>query len=388
MKKAAVQRKLIWGDGMTEEENISGMSLSFRDRNVAQQIVQRIKKFNLEIQLMHVCGTHQDTIVKYGLDSLLKECGVTVRQGPGCPVCVTTQKDIEEGIRLAETGKIVATYGDMVRVPGTSRSLADIRASGGNVRIVYSIQDAVSIAREAKNEVVFVAVGFETTAPSTAVTLLGDLPPNFSILNCHRYVPPALHALLKLGEVKIQGFIEPGHVSTIIGLKPYEELSLEFNLPQVVSGFEPLDVLMSVYMLARQIKNGEAKVENEYNRVVKYEGNPRALKVLGEVFEHSDLKWRGFPIIPGSGMKLRDKFEQYDARKVYEDELRDVSQREFEEPKGCRCSEVLRGLIDANDCVLFGKSCTPQHPVGPCMVSTEGTCNILYKYSGLREKKR
>nr|MDO8100488.1 hydrogenase formation protein HypD [Candidatus Njordarchaeota archaeon] len=367
---------------MAVEEDASRASLRFRDRATSDKIIKRIKELNFKIQVMHVCGTHQDTIVKYGLDSLLEKCGVTVRQGPGCPVCVTTHKEIEEGIRLAETGKIVATYGDMVRVPGEKKSLMDVRASGGNVRIVYSIQDAVSLAERTKSELVFLAVGFETTAPSTAVTLLSEPPSNFSILSCHRYVPPALHALLEMGEVKIQGLIEPGHVSTIIGLKPYEELSAKYNVPQVVSGFEPLDVLMSVYMLTKQIKNGEAKVENEYSRIVKYEGNPRALEALRKVFEPYDLKWRGFPVIPGSGMLLRKKFEEYDARKIFQDDLEDLSQRQFEEPKGCKCSEVLRGLINSTECQLFGRACTPQHPVGPCMVSIEGACNILYKYHG------
>jgi hydrogenase expression/formation protein HypD len=376
------------GGKMETEGKLSSMSLQFRDRETAEKITRALKSLNLDIQIMHVCGTHQDTIVKYGLDPLLKECGVRVRQGPGCPVCVTTQKEIEEGIRLAETGKVVATYGDMMRVPGEARSLMDVRSSGGNVQVVYSIQDALSIAKKGKDkEVVFIAVGFETTAPSTAVTLLGDPPANFSVLNCHRYVPPALHALLDMGEVKIQGFIEPGHVSTIIGLKPYEELSAKYNIPQVVAGFEPLDVLMSVYMLAKQIEKGEARVENEYTRVVKYEGNPKAIEALGEVFEPYDVKWRGFPVIPSSGMKLKKKFEEFDARRIYEDELKEVSQREFEEPKGCKCSEVLRGLIESTECPLFGKTCTPQHPVGPCMVSMEGACNILYKYYGTKTEK-
>jgi hydrogenase expression/formation protein HypD len=375
------------GKQVSSEESVGRMTLAFRDKEMADKIILGIKKLDLKIQIMHVCGTHQDTIVRYGLDPILKDCGVTVRQGPGCPVCVTTQREIEEGIRLAEIGKTVATYGDMVRVPGAQKSLSDIRASGGNVQIVYGIQDAVSMARKSQKPVVFIAVGFETTAPSTAVTLLGDVPSNFSILNCHRYVPPALHALLDMGEVKIQGFIEPGHVSVIIGMKPYEELASRYNLPQVVSGFEPLDILMSVYMLAKQIKKGEAKVENEYARVVKYEGNQKALKALERVFEPYDLKWRGFPVIPRSGMKLRNEFEKYDARVLYEDELKDVSHHEFEEPKGCRCAEVLRGLIESTECPLFAKACTPQHPVGPCMVSIEGSCNILSKYYGTERKK-
>jgi hydrogenase expression/formation protein HypD len=388
MGKAVMHRTVKReSEQMDAGDGTSGSSPGFRDKAVADRIVRRIKELNLKIQLMHVCGTHQDTIVKYGLDSLLGECGVTVRQGPGCPVCVTTQKEIEEGIRLAETGKIVATYGDMVRVPGEKRSLTDVRATGSNVQVVYSIQDAVSLAKKTKDDVVFIAVGFETTAPSTAVTLLEGPPSNFSVLNCHRYVPPALHALLEMGEVKIQGLIEPGHVSTIIGLRPYEELSAKYNVPQVVAGFEPLDVLMSVYMLAKQISNGEARVENEYSRIVKYEGNPKAIEALQKVFEPYDLKWRGFPVIPGSGMLIREQFEKYDARKIFQDELEDMSEREFEEPKGCKCSEVLRGLIDSTECPLFGKACTPQHPVGPCMVSIEGACSILYKYYGKEKRK-
>jgi hydrogenase expression/formation protein HypD len=388
MEKEKKTRRRLKERGETEAgKSASKTVLQFRDRETAELILRGIKSLGLRIQIMHVCGTHQDTIVKYGLDPLLKESGVTVKQGPGCPVCVTTQREIEEGIRLAEKGKIVATYGDMMRVPGEKRSLTDVRASGGNIQVVYSIQDALSIAKRSKESVVFLAVGFETTAPSTAVTLLGDPPANFSILNFHRYVPPALYALLEMGEVKIQGFIEPGHVSTIIGLKPYEPLSVKYNIPQVVAGFEPLDVLMSVYMLAKQIEKGEARVENEYTRVVKYEGNPKAIEALSEVFESYDIPWRGFPVIPGSGMKLRKKFEKFDARRIYEDELKDVSQREFKEPKGCKCSEVLRGLIESSECSLFGRACTPQHPVGPCMVSMEGACNILFKYYGAKAKE-
>jgi hydrogenase expression/formation protein HypD len=188
-----------------------------------------------------------------------------------------------------------------------------------------------------------------------------------------------------MGEFKLDGLIEPGHVSTIIGVKPYEEISKRYHMPQVIAGFEPLDMLMAVYMLALQIRNGEAKVENEYSRVVRYEGNVKALKALDDVFESFDVAWRGFPIIHGSGMKIREEYERFDARKVYEDELKDVSQGAFEDPRGCRCGEVLRGIVDSTDCALFGKGCTPTHPIGPCMVSIEGSCNIEFKY-GLQGK--
>lgn len=361
---------------------MSGDIYKYRYREVADKIVERLKEMKLNIRLMHACGTHQDTIVKHGLEHLLKGAGVEVRQGPGCPVCITPQREIEEGIILAKNGITIATYGDMVRVPGQKKSLLDMRGEGCDVRIVYSIEDAVAIAREAdkKKEVVFFAIGFETTAPSTASTILSTKLENFSILNCHRYFPPALKALIAMGEVKLHGLIEPGHVSTIIGSKPYEEISQKYFIPQVIAGFEPLDVLMAIYMLAKQIKSGEAKVENEYTRAVRYEGNEKALSIMNTVFEPYDVDWRGFDVIPGSGMKLKKEFEQYAAREKFEKDLEELKQLKFEKAKGCKCDEVLRGLIYSQECPLFAKTCTPQHPVGPCMVSMEGSCNIEYKY--------
>lgn len=358
----------------------------FRNKETADKIVRQLKSMNLNIRLMHVCGTHQDTLVHHGLDTLFRECGITIRQGPGCPVCVTTTREYEEAIALARKGVTVATFGDASRVPGRNSSLLSLRAEGYDVRVVYGIEDAIKIAEKTGKRVVFLGVGFETTAPSTAVMILKDLPENFSILNCHRYIPPALNALLDMGEFKLHGLIEPGHVSTIIGVKPYEEFSKRYRIPQVIAGFEPLDMLMAVYMLALQIKNDEARVENEYSRVVRYEGNVKALKALDDVFEPFSVSWRGFPTIHGSGMKIRKEYEGFDARKVYEDELRDVSQEVFEDPKGCRCGEVLRGIVDSTDCPLFGTWCTPASPVGPCMVSVEGSCNIEFRY-GLGRKK-
>lgn len=353
----------------------------FRDKKTSQRISSHLKKMKLDIRLMHVCGTHQDTLLRFGLDQILSDCGVEVRQGPGCPVCVTTPREIEEGITLARRGKIIATFGDMVRVPGIKGSLGDARGEGCTIKMVYSIEDAVALARETRKEVIFMAVGFETTAPSTAITLLANPPDNFSILCCHRYIPPALDAILQMGEVRLDGLIEPGHVSTIIGVRPYVEITEKYGIPQVVAGFEPLDMLMAVYMLARQVKSGKAKVENEYMRSVKYEGNKRALQVLNEVFTPSEFEWRGFPKIPNSVMSLRTEFEKYDARLLYEDELEDLEHVQFEEPEGCLCSEILRGVAEPNGCPLFGKVCTPQRPIGPCMVSVEGSCNILFKYN-------
>ena len=352
----------------------------YRNRETADRIAAKLKGMELNIRLMHVCGTHQDTIVHFGLDSIFKECGVEMRQGPGCPVCVTPTREYEEVITLARKGHVVASFGDASRVMGLKSSLIDLRAEGHDVRIVYGIEDAVKIAKQTDRSVVFMAVGFETTAPSTATTILSGPPENFTVLSCHRYMPPALDALLGLGEVRLQGLMEPGHVSTIIGVEPYEILSQKYRLPQVVAGFEPLDVLMAVYMLAQQVERGEAKVENEYTRVVKNRGNPKALEAMEKVFEPADVEWRGFNIIPRSGTQLRKKFQRYDARKVFEDELKSIEEQTFKQPEGCRCGDILRGVADAEECKLFGLVCTPEHAVGPCMVSAEGLCNIAYKY--------
>jgi hydrogenase expression/formation protein HypD len=330
---------------------------------------------------MHVCGTHQDTLVKNGLDSLLNACGVEIGQGPGCPVCVTTPREIEEMLVLARNGKTVTSFGDMINVPGETESLRSMRTEGCDVRTVYGIEDAVEIAEKNKDlDVVFMAVGFETTAPTTASVILKNPPDNFSILCCHRTIPEALRAIIEMGEIKINGLIEPGHVSTIIGTKPYEFLSKDYKIPQVVAGFEPIDVLMAAWMLVQQIEKGKAFVQNEYSRAVHPEGNIKAQKAIKDVFESGDVKWRGFPVIPKTSLELQKKFERYDARKKFEDELSELKDKEFHEPAGCMCGELLRGLVSPFDCPLFGQACTPETPVGPCMVSIEGSCNIEYRY--------
>lgn len=352
---------------------------SLRDKQLADDIVSQIAKATVHLKFMHVCGTHQDTLVKHGLDVLLRRCGIEIGQGPGCPVCVTTPREIEEVLLLAKKGKTIATFGDMTRVPGVTSSLQQMKTEGCDIRTVYSIEDALLLAdTQKKKEVVFMAVGFETTAPATASALLGEPPLNFSVLCCHRLIPPALQAILQMGEIKIAGFIEPGHVSTIIGAKPYEFISKTYHVPQVIAGFEPLDLLMAVWMLVRQIKQGVAEVQNEYVRAVKPQGNIKAQHVLQQVFEPVDIAWRGFPAIPGSGLRLRRNYAVYDARLKYEDELTDLAEEEIAEPTGCLCGEVLRGLISSKQCPLFGTQCTPENPVGPCMVSSEGSCHIEY----------
>jgi len=355
---------------------------SLEDKHIAEDIVSRMKKLDVNLKFMHVCGTHQDTLVKHGLDVLLKKCGIEIGQGPGCPVCVTTTKEIEEMLLLARNGKTVATFGDMMRVPGEKHSLQSMKAEGCDVRIVYGIEDAVSISEKNRSkDVVFMAVGFETTAPTTASVLLKNPPDNFSVLSCHRMIPPALKAILDMGEIRIDGLIQPGHVSTIIGTKPYEFISKNYSIPQVVTGFEPLDLLMGVWMLVEQIEHGTVAVQNEYTRAVHEDGNVKAKKVIDEVFEPGDKKWRGFHVIPQSSLELRKRFDDYNARKKYEDDLEEIKNKEFKEPKGCMCGELLRGLLSPQDCPLFGAKCKPDSPIGPCMVSIEGSCNIEYRYA-------
>jgi hydrogenase expression/formation protein HypD len=351
-----------------------------RDKEMSRAIIQKLEKMNLKLTLMHVCGTHQDTLIRFGLDSEFKRVGVDIRQGPGCPVCVTPPGEIEEILALARAGLTVAVFGDVMKVPGEKGCLNDAKAEGADVKVVFGIDDAVDLAKRSKNEVVFMAIGFETTAPTTASALLAEPPPNFSVLSCHRTVPPALEAIADMGEIRLHGMIEPGHVSTIIGTKPYEFLSRRYHLPQVVAGFEPLDLMMGVYMIAKQVQEGRAEVENEYTRVVHPNGNPAAIKVMEDAFRSADVPWRGFPVIKKSGLLVKKKLERYDARKKYEDLLAPVHEREFQEAKGCRCGEMLRGIATSEECPLFAKRCSPSAPIGPCMVSKEGSCYISYRY--------
>ncbi len=352
-----------------------------RDKRLSKKIVEELRKRDLDLTIMHVCGTHQDTLVRHGLDELLMGLGIDVREGPGCPVCVTTTREIEEVKALARAGKTVALYGDMLKAPGEDGSLADARAEGADVRIVYSVDDALNMAsNEPDREFVFFGVGFETTAPATAVAIESGPPENFSVYSVHKLTPPAVKGIAQLGEVRLDGVVLPGHVSTIIGKGPWEFASKEFGMPQVIAGFEPLDLLMGIFMLVKQIEDGRAEVDIEYSRVVKPEGNPRAQKILREVFDAVDVEWRGFPVLPESGMELKAKYDDFNARKRYEDILEPLKEKDFRDPPGCRCGEVIRGVIHSWECPLFGNLCTPNNAVGPCMVSSEGACSIEYKF--------
>jgi len=350
----------------------------FRDPKLAEKVADHIKKLaqSHTVKFCHVCGTHEWTITHYGLRSLLPQ-NVDVIAGPGCPVCVVPAADIDEAIALTEKGVTVTTFGDLIRVPGSETSLQEAKASGGDVRVVYGLRDAIQMAEKSPDkEFVFFAVGFETTSPSTAIEVLNKPPENFSFLVSHRLIPPAMELLLGIGDLHIDGFIAAGHVSTIIGLEPYKVFPETYGMPTVVAGFEPLDVLFAVDMLIQQLKDGVAKLENEYKRVVAWEGNVKAQKLLEQVFDLVDGQWRGLGTLPKSALALKKEFEAHDARKKYDlhiEDSRDVL-------KGCLCHLVMVGKIKPPECPSYMTSCVPESPKGPCMVSNEGTCRIWAKH--------
>jgi hydrogenase expression/formation protein HypD len=349
----------------------------FRDARYAQAVVKKIELLTQErdVRIVHVCGTHEDTIVQHGIRSLLP-ASIKLVAGPGCPVCVCAAEDVDMAIELARQGHIVTTFGDMVHVPSTNSSLAKERTLGADVRVVYGASEAVEIARNNPNkQVVLVGVGFETTAPTMAIELIRGPPSNFSILTSLKVVPPAMDILVKLEGFGVDGFITPGHVSTIIGSNAYQPFAEKTGVPCVVAGFEPLDVLEAIRMILTQIEEGRADSENEYTRVVKPEGNLAAQKILDQAFRISDAPWRGLGIIPNSGYSIRKEFAAHDARLRFEfPEIESIDIL-----PGCRCHEVILGMIDPVDCALFGKRCTIEDPYGPCMVGHEGTCRIRYE---------
>jgi len=358
------------------------MDLSgFRDPDIARGLIDAIHATKTgPVKLMEVCGTHTVAIAKNGLRAVMPEW-VTLLSGPGCPVCVTANADIDTAIELARHPEvIVTTFGDMMKVPGSYSSLSREKADGRDVRIVYSPLDALALAeKEPSREVIFVAVGFETTAPLIAAAIMRAQEQgleNFSVFCAHKTVPGALEALANDPEVQINGFILPGHVSTIIGSDPYEYLASEYHIPGVITGFEPVDVLQGIYMLLKQLEEGRAEIEIAYHRGVMPEGNPHARELVERVFEPVDADWRGIGVIPGTGLKIRDDFAHYDAvRRI------PITLPEPREIKGCQCGEVLRGITLPFECKLFGKGCTPEHPIGPCMVSSEGSCAAYYRFT-------
>jgi hydrogenase expression/formation protein HypD len=300
--------------------------------------------------------------------------------GPGCPVCIIPDTDLQMVFHLLEKKDVIfTTFGDMARVPYNGKSLFYFRSKGYDIRVVYSVFDALEIARKSEKMVVHFGIGFETTMPSTALAVLDNVS-NFSVFSSHRFFIPAMDYLLSLGEVKIEGFINPGHVSTITGVRAYESIKEKYRTPQAIAGFEPEDVLFAVLNLVRSIKKGNYNIINVYGRAVKYEGNLRAQEVMEEVFDRKDWEWRGLGKVPDSGASLKKKYSDFDAKKIFEDVFLDFEPHEDLRKKVCRCGDVLRGLITPPECPLFNKSCTPKDPIGPCMVSFEGACNIWAKY--------
>lgn len=354
---------------------------AFRNPKLARDLITRIHREvgDRPISLMEVCGTHTMSIGRFGFRSVMPT-SLHLLSGPGCPVCVTANRDIDRAIAIARIrGVTIATFGDMMRVPGSTSSLAAEKAAGHDVRIVYSPLDALRIAEmEPQRQVVFVSVGFETTTPAIAACLLDaadrDLS-NFSMLCSNKLTPPALRAIADDPQTRIDGFILPGHVSTITGLAPYRFLVDEFGLPGAVTGFEPVDILASIELLVRMVVDGAPDIVNAYRRGVNADGNPTARALTDRVFETVDATWRGLGELAGSGLRIRDEYAWYDARRRFE-----VPVEPTREPHGCRCGDVLRGRIAPTACPLFGSACTPEHPIGPCMVSSEGSCAACHRY--------
>ena len=335
------------------------------------------------IRIMEVCGTHTVAIFKAGIRQLLPTT-VELVSGPGCPVCVTPNDFLDTAIAYSKQAEvIITTFGDMLKVPGSSSSLAQEKAAGADIRIIYSPLESLEIAtKNPHKRVIFLAVGFETTAPLAAATVLmaeKEQISNFYVLSAHKLVPPALRVLLTAGNRPVDGFLLPGHVSAIIGMKPYDFLAKEFATPAVVAGFEPLDILQSIYLLLKQIQRKEPKLDNQYGRVVPAVGNPIACQRLKEVYQVADAQWRGIGILKDSGLALRESYRAFDALKNLP-----VTVEPTKEHKGCQCGQVLTGALLPTECPLFGEICKPEHPVGSCMVSVEGTCAAWYKYGAGR----
>ncbi|MGB5986745.1 MAG: hydrogenase formation protein HypD [Desulfobacterales bacterium] len=354
----------------------------YRDPQIARQLTREIRRRSqTPLRIMEVCGTHTVSIFRHGIRSLLPET-ITLLSGPGCPVCVTAQQEIDAFVALArQPDMIITTYGDLLRVPGSGSSLEKERAQGRDIRVVYSTLDALAIAQEnPQHKVVFLGVGFETTAPTAAAALLSARQmrlTNFWVYAAQKTVPPALSALMKTPGMRIDGFLLPGHVSVIIGLEAYRPWFETYRLPAVVTGFEPVDILQGILELVTQKEARRPALANAYPRAVTDQGNPKARQIMAQVFETGDALWRGLGSMPVSGLILKEAFVPWDAAQGF-----DLDLPEAQEPPGCACGAVLTGLLRPPECPLYRKVCTPLNPVGPCMVSSEGTCAAYYRYHG------
>jgi hydrogenase expression/formation protein HypD len=346
---------------------------------LTERLATLVDDVDRPIRVMHVCGSHEEAIAEFGLRSVLPD-GLTVAMGPGCPVCVTDLPEVDEAVALADAGHVVTTYGDMVRVPGSDRSLADARAAGADVRTVYSATEAVEIARETDDEVVFFATGFETTAAPTASVLRDGPPGNFSVLSAHKYIPPAMDVVAAHPDTRVDGFLAAGHAATITGTAVFEDVAERHDLPVVVGGFEPLDILLGLVRLLEDVRDGSASVTNAYPRCVSEVGNQAAQAALWDVFERVPGEWRGVADVPDATLAIRDAYAEYDARRRFDVAVPDTDARTDE----CLCGEIMAGRARPTDCALFGEQCTPRDPVGACMVSEEGPCRIQQEYGGAR----
>ena len=353
----------------------------FRNNKYLDELSKLIHKVSKKkICIMEVCGSHTMAIHRFGIKSLLPS-NIKLISGPGCPVCVTAIDYIDKAIALAEMKDvIITTFGDLIKVPGSYSSLEKAKARNADIRLVYSILESIDIAvLNLEKKVVFLAIGFETTAPATASGILKSEATglkNFTILCSHKIMPPPMQAIIENG-IKVDGFLAPGHVSVIMGTDMYRFIPEKFSKGIVVSGFEPVDIMQSIYMLVKQIEENKPKIEIQYSRVVKPEGNQKAREIVDMVFEPVDDSWRGLGIIPESGLNLKTNFAKFDAEKMF-----DIKIKKSKEPAGCICGDILKGLNRPSDCRLFGKVCNLENPVGACMVSSEGSCNIFYRYEG------
>ncbi len=353
---------------------------AYSDPNIVKKLSYAIEKesdkLKKPIRIMHICGTHENSIVRFGLRDLLPN-NIDVVAGPGCPVCVTSSKDIDAIINLVLNNDIrLLTFGDMLKVPGTKMSFYKARSEGADVSLIYSIFDALEIAKRDKKPTVFFACGFETTAAPTAAALKElEIPYNFYIYSVHKYTPNGVYALLKSGKINMDGLILPGHAATISGLRVYEKFVDEFSIPSASAGFEAADVLLSILMIIKQINTNAPKIENGYKRVIEYDGNQKAQKAINDVFKLTSSIWRGLGEIEETGYELRNEYKKFDIKEHFDIKY---TNDYIEHQKGCRCNEVILGSIKPTECPLFSRVCTPFDPIGPCMVSDEGTCKNWY----------
>ena len=360
----------------------------FLMREIEELVPKITKDLGRPVSIMEVCGGHTHSIFRYGIETMLPD-GIDLVHGPGCPVCVLPMGRVDDCIALAEIpGVIFTTFGDAMRVPGSKKSLLQAKADGADVRMVYSPLDALALARDNPDkEVVFFGLGFETTMPSTAMTILQakkDGIKNFSLFCNHITIIPTVKAILDSPDLNLDGFLGPGHVSMVIGITPYDFIAEHYHRPVVVAGFEPLDILHSIWMVLKQIAEGRSEIENQYNRIVPDDGNDEALSAIGEVFELREFfEWRGLGSIDHSGVRIRDAFAQYDAERKFA-----VPAIKIADPKACQCGEVLKGVIKPWECKVFGKACTPEVPLGALMVSSEGACAAYYQFGDVEKLRQ